>query len=489
MKRLMLATEFKNLWREKLVLALFLTTSVLALVAFFNAHYFAKKQHDVVLAAQQMQQQAIQDAKAGLPERLASTADYKWWEDPYDLRGQAFYLMQNYATKAPLATSPIATGQADVLPYYFKMLIKEKQHIVHQYDYVHPLSLLLGQFDLSFVIVYLLPLLIIGICFNALASERQGGQLRLLILQGGSATRLLTYQLLLRSALIVLPFLSISSLLLITIREQLGVIELLSYNLIALCYSGFWIALTAWVNSRAKSAANNAATLVTCWLALVIVVPALVNTSIALLEPTPSRIHYIDSLRAASDDAQKASEKTLAQYFQDHPELAKNGSGASDYATKKIATINSVERAMAAQDVRFLTAQQAQQHNAQKLQYLSPALIVQTLLVDLAGNGLARHHAFMEEVEAHHQALQGFFASEIAKANQRGDFAPCEGCSAKPTLTELADIPQFSNDFATPVNNYTPLIWLLLLAVGLLLIAKRRVNKLDSANNKEVLVV
>ena len=369
------------------------------------------------------------------------------------------------------------------------MLIKEKQHIVHQYDYVHPLSLLLGQFDLSFVVIYLLPLLIISICFNALASERQGGQLRLLMLQGGSATHLLTYQLLLRSALIVMPFLLISSLLLVIIRDQMGVTELLSYNLIVLCYSGFWIALTAWVNSRAKSAANNAATLVTCWLALVIVVPALVNTSIALLDPTPSRIHYIDSLRAASDDAQKASEKTLAQYFQDHPELAKNGSGASDYATKKIATINSVEHAMEVQDARFLNAQQAQQQSAQKLQYLSPALIVQTLLVDLAGNGLTRHHAFMSEVEAHHQALQRFFANEIAKANQRGDFAPCDGCSAKPTLTNLADIPQFSSELATPVYSYTPLIWLLLLAVSLLLIAKRRVNKLDSANNKEVLVV
>ncbi|OUS74243.1 hypothetical protein B5G52_02535 [Pseudoalteromonas sp. A601] len=489
MKRLILATELKNLWREKLVLTLFLTTSVLALVAFLNAHYFANKQRDVVLAAQQMQQQTIQNAKAGLPERLASTENHKWWEDPYDLRGQAFYLMQNYAIKTPLATAPIATGQADVLPYYFKMLIKEKQHIVHQYDYVHPLSLLLGQFDLSFVVIYLLPLLIISICFNALASERQGGQLRLLMLQGGSATHLLTYQLLLRSALIVMPFLLISSLLLVIIRDQIGVTELLSYNFIVLCYSGFWIAITAWVNSRAKSAANNAATLVTCWLGLVIVVPALVNTSIALLDPTPSRIHYIDSLRAASDDAQKASEKTLAQYFQDHPELAKNGSGASDYATKKIATINSVERAMEVQDARFLNAQQAQQQSAQKLQYLSPALIVQTLLVDLAGNGLTRHHAFMSEVEAHHQALQRFFANEIAKANQRGDFAPCDGCSAKPTLTNLEDIPQFSSEFATPVYSYTPLTWLLLLAVGLLLIAKRRVNKLDSASNKEVLVV
>ena len=170
MKRLILATELKNLWREKLVLTLFLTTSVLALVAFFNAHYFANKQRDAVLAAQQMQQQTIQNAKAGLPERLASTENHKWWEDPYDLRGQAFYLMQNYATKTPLATAPIATGQADVLPYYFKMLIKEKQHIVHQYDYVHPLSLLLGQFDLSFVVIYLLPLLIISICFQSTIS-------------------------------------------------------------------------------------------------------------------------------------------------------------------------------------------------------------------------------------------------------------------------------------------------------------------------------
>ncbi|MBQ4813682.1 DUF3526 domain-containing protein [Pseudoalteromonas luteoviolacea] len=468
MKRLLISTEFKHLCREKVTFIIVIFSVVLAVLAFFNGHLFSETQSKVVKTALQSQQDSITTAATQLPERLSTTEPVNWWQDRYDLRAQAFYVMVNYATKPPLAQSPIAIGQADVLPYYFRMLVQEKQQVVQQYDYVHPLNLLLGQFDLSFVLIYLLPLLIIGICFNALSNEQHNGQLRLFLLQGGSASQLLTIQILLRGAIILIPFLLISNLLFVLVRPHIDPAVLLSFTIIALLYCCFWLALCAWVNSRGKSAATNAAILVTCWLSFVVVLPALINTFITHANPTPSRMQYLDSFRAHTDEAKKAAEKTLAQFFQDHPELANaNGSG-SDFATKKIATISAVEQAMQELDVQYHQIQQAQLDKVMWLKYLSVATLTHSMLVELSGNGLSRHTAFMSQVQMHHQALQSFFAKEIVKANQNGDFSPCKGCNARPTITDLSTLPQFDKHFSTPNVSFTPLFWLILLSMLLI---------------------
>ncbi|KZN69034.1 DUF3526 domain-containing protein [Pseudoalteromonas luteoviolacea] len=488
MKRLLLNTEFKNLLREKVAVIIAAFSIILAGLAFLNGHFFSQSQSEVVEAAWTSQQHNITEAATQLPLRLSTTEPVKWWQDRYDLRAQAFYVMVNYATKPPLPASPIAIGQADVLPYYFRMLVQEKQQVVQQYDYVHPLNLLLGQFDLSFVLIYLLPLLTIGICFNALSNEQHSGQLRLLLLQGGSAGQLLTIQILSRGAIVLLPFLVISNLFFMLFREQIELQTLTKFTLITLLYGGFWLALCAWVNSRGKSAATNAAILVTCWLSFVVVLPALINTFITHADPTPSRIQYIDSLRASTDEAKKAAEKTLAQFFQDHPELASSSVSGSDFATKKIATINAVEQAMQAFDEQYQQIQQAQLGKAMWLKYLSVATLTHSILVELSGNGLVRHNAFMAQVQRHHQALQSFFAAGIVEANQQGDFSPCKGCNARPTITDLSTLPQFDKDFPTPNVNLAPMLWLIVLSLLLIYRTSRNVGVLAAPQTSKVVV-
>ncbi|KZX01114.1 hypothetical protein JL49_07645 [Pseudoalteromonas luteoviolacea] len=488
MKRLLLNTEFKNLVREKVTVIIVAFSIVLAGLAFVNGHFFSQSQNEVVEAAWTSQQHNITEAATQLPLRLSTTEPVQWWQDQYDLRAQAFYVMVNYATKPPLPESPIAIGQADVLPYYFRMLVQEKQQVVQQYDYVHPLNLLLGQFDLSFVLIYLLPLLIIGICFNALSNEQHSGQLRLFLLQGGSAGQLLAIQILLRGAIVLVPFLVFSNLLLVLFREHIEPRTLVSFSLIALLYGCFWFALCAWVNSRGKSAATNAAILVTCWLSFVVVLPALINTFITHANPTPSRIQYIDSLRASTDEAKKASEKTLAQFFQDHPELASTSASGSDFATKKIATINAIEQAMQELDEQYQQIQQAQLGKAMWLEYLSVATLTHSILVELSGNGLVRHNAFMAQVQLHHQALQSFFAKGIVEANQNGDFSPCKGCNARPTITDLSTLPQFDTNFSTPSVNFAPMLWLILLSLLLVYSTSRNVCVLASPQTTKMVV-
>jgi len=484
---LLLSTELKNLWREKLIACVVVISCACASIAFFSGFNHSQQQHQVIQQAKIEQAMAIDKAAAGLEKRLSTTKDVKWWQDQYDLRGQAFYLMVNYASKPPLPTSPIATGQSDVLPYFFKMLIKEKQHIVHQYDYQHPLKLMLGQFDLSFVIIYILPLLIIAVCFNALSQERQHGQLRLMLLQGANIKTLINMQILLRAILVVGPFLLISVLLLITQQIGITISQIAAYVLIVISYTIFWLAISVWVISKGNTVANNAAKLMTIWLAFVIVLPAAINTSINQLYPTPSRLHYLDELRHSSDEAKKTAEKTLAAFFQDHPELA-NQNKPADFALKKIASINAIEKSMVSLDQEFEQAKKTQQIFADSFKFLSPATLAQAQLVSLAGNDLLRHHAFMKNVEQHHNALQVFFSREIAKANENNDFSPCAGCSAHATLKNLNTIPQFSDKFSTEATSLWGILALLIISLGIWLYSQKQIVRIAEPQQAGVLV-
>ena len=180
----------------------------------------------------------------------------------------------------------------------------------------------------------------------------------------------------------------------------------------------FWLALSALVISYGKTSAYNAAVLVIAWLSFVIIVPAILNTAIVTAYTAPSRIEYVDILRDKSDTVDKSSSKVMAQFFQDHPELAKKGDTnkpasevSTSYSTKKIAKIAALETAMQPYDDAFQMVLMAQQNRASQFSYLSPATILQSALFKVSGNGLTRHQYFIEQVLSHHKALRYFLSA------------------------------------------------------------------------------
>ena len=487
--------EIKNLLRERLLWLLVAVTVIFSVLASYNGYQWATTQSEVINNAQQEQQQAAVTAQQGLAERQALTAPVNWWEDQYDLRGQAFYLMVNYATKPSLPSASIAIGQSDVQPYFFRMLVANKQSFINQYEVVHPLALLIGKFDLAFFIIYLLPLLLISVSFNALAQEKQSGQLRLLMLQGMSPMRLLFNQLIIRASIIMLPLLliSVSALLLFSSGIELLTVSL--FICLVLAYAIFWLALSALVISYGKTSAYNAAVLVIAWLSFVIIVPAILNTAIVTTNTTPSRIEYIDTLRDKSDAINKSSSKVMAQFFQDHPELAKKSDTnkpaseiSTSYSTKKIAKIAALETVMQPYDDAFHSVLMAQQNRAEQFSYLSPATILQSALFDLSGNGLTRHQHFIEQVLSHHKALRHFYQQHIAAAHQRGDFTPCKGCIARVTLADFSQVPKFSYQKKTSAAPWGSVLVLLLLSAVFIFLSSLRLSLMNRSQSHLALV-
>ena len=101
----------------------------------------------------------------------------------------------------PLA--PLAIGQSDLLPYYFKVSTDARENIVAATELENPQRLLVGRFDLAFVLIYLYPLLILGITYNMLSAEKEQGTLALALSQPVSLSTLVTGKVTLRALLLV----------------------------------------------------------------------------------------------------------------------------------------------------------------------------------------------------------------------------------------------------------------------------------------------
>ena len=92
------------------------------------------------------------------------------------------------AVLTPGPLTALAVGQSDLLPYYYDVNIYTNESSFQQNGEVEsPLNLMVGRFDLAFVVVYLLPLLVLALSFNVLSEEREQGTLALTLSQPVSA--------------------------------------------------------------------------------------------------------------------------------------------------------------------------------------------------------------------------------------------------------------------------------------------------------------
>jgi ABC-2 type transport system permease protein len=308
---------------------------------------------------------------------------------------------QHTATLPPGPLAAFSIGQTDLYPYSTSIsLWKRDDNLFAKYQVESPLSLLAGRFDFAFVLVYLLPLLIIALSYNLLSAEKENGTLVLALSQPLSLRTLVIGKVLLRLSLVlglvvalcVLGF--FASGMRFNAPGMLGRFSL--WVIVAGAYAMFWFVLAAGVNALGRSSETNATALTCLWLVFVLILPALLNLAVSAASPVPSRMQYIASLHAAENAATQIANKLLASYYSDHPDLSANGAAAVPEWARKYYL---VQREIEDQTTSILTDYESrldrQQALVQKFRFLSPAIIAQEALNEIAGAGLMRQRRFV----------------------------------------------------------------------------------------------
>lgn len=301
----------------------------------------------------------------------------------------------------PLAL--VATGQSDLFPHVIKPKIYGESYRLGFSELANPVQLLFGTFDLAFVCIYLLPLLVLALSYNVLSSDKELGILSLTASQPVSLYRWLLQKLLVR-------FLLLGIIVTVAILAGLGlqgvslignVASLLKLMVAVLVYMAFWFGVAFAVNLMGKPSGTNAITLVALWLGIVLFIPAIIAQTTTTLNPVPSRVNMIHEYREAQSEARENADKIMDAYYRDHPELAvQNESQENPYGFMfgYFASASVINKAVGPVLDAYNQALARQQAWVNQLKVLSPALLLQQVFSQTAGTTAAHYTDFRKQV-------------------------------------------------------------------------------------------
>lgn len=334
--------------------------------------------------------------------------------DPRNPYGFAHFQMQHSIVLPATPLAALTVGQSDLLPQSLLLTPGSPPALLGSAEPENPCRLLIGPFDAAFVVVSLAPLLVIALTFGLLAGERERGTLPLLLAQPLTLRAFVAGRLAPRALLVVVLLVTLAAgFLLVSSSAAAGRLAL--WLAVAFAYGAFWFAVSAAVAPRPGSAATHALVLASLWLGLVVLVPAGINLAVKTLHPVPSRLEQILALRAATDEIAAQTSQLLAAYYEDHPEFAPKAGAATEYSEIRFITNEKLDRALAPVLARYEAQLARQQALAEKLAFLSPALLAHAAFADAAGTGLARHREFMRQAVTHHADLRAFFNPRILR--------------------------------------------------------------------------
>lgn len=362
----------------------------------------------------------------------------------------------------PAPLSVLAVGQSDLLPYYLKVNTGGRQGILKGDEIENPGNLLTGRFDLAFVIVVLFPLVILALSYNMLSGEREDGTLALVLSQPVHLRTLVLAKIGVRALVVLATAFVLIGAGLLAAKVNLGAPGVLASTFwwfaIVAAYAAFWFGVALAVNSIVRGSAAAAVASVSVWLVLVVLAPVLVNFVAQTRYPTPSRVAFVSMVRSVTNEANAVSDKLMSKYLVDHPELAGAGVDMKDFWTRSLTVQDTIEKVLAPHYADFESQLAEQQAVITGARVLTPALLVQTALEDLAGTGLPRWQAFRAQTLAFHKQWQDFFISRQIRQQ-------------KLTAPDVMGVPVFAlrDESAAAVQGrlLTALLWLLLPAAVL----------------------
>ncbi len=319
--------------------------------------------------------------------------------------------------------APLAVGSSELLPAHYRFDAHAAYLQQGRGDIDNPLRLSVGSFDLSFVLVFVVPIMVIALCYDMVSKEKEHGVLALACAQGIDPQQFITGKLLARGlTTLVMVSLAIGvAFLILTLSGARPELDTsLAWWAMSLLYTGFWFALAVLVNAQNRDSATNGVILANLWLLLVVIVPAIIGLSATSIFPAPSRVALTTELREAATEAEAQAAAAREKYFFDHPDASSTDLDQEIYfravAQSEAEISGSIESTLAA----FETQAERQSALAERLKFLSPALLFQQSLNQLVGSDRDAYVAFRTAAYAHHEQWRQFFVQSMEAGNTLG---------------------------------------------------------------------
>ncbi|WP_145718732.1 DUF3526 domain-containing protein [Chitinophaga japonensis] len=308
-------------------------------------------------------------------------------------------------TTDPLAG--LSIGQRDVNPSIQSVTIRNLENQLYDTDLHNPLNLLLGNLDLGFVIIYLFPLLIIAFTYNLLSEEKEGGTWNLVRVQTGQPLRLLWLKWRLR----MLAVFAAVALLMILAVIMLSLPFNQALLAVALLFTGYllcWFALSFLVVSLKKSSGFNAVSMLSLWVVLTVLLPALVNSYISNAYPLPEALSNVVKQRQGYHEKWDMDRQvTMAPFFAHYPQFRKYPVPDEAFSWLWYYAMQQMGDDDARQETEKLQEKiRLREQASRKMAMVLPPLHAQLSLNNLARTGLQDHMHFLDSTRRFHERIK-----------------------------------------------------------------------------------
>jgi ABC-2 type transport system permease protein len=358
---------------------------------------------------QEKQAKNVQEAILYQKEHIAKNVNFH--QD--DLGLLLYYLKFSLVNKS-FPVNSLAIGQRDVNPSIQSVTIRGLEGQKYDAELNNPNNLLLGNIDFSFVLIYLFPLLIIAFSYNLISEEKESGTWKIVVTQSQNTflyilklfyIRILSLTLLLTIVLAIAAFL---------LNIPLNISFLTFYG-ISVLYLLFWFAVCFFLVSLQMNSNFNAVILLTTWLFLIIILPALINTYIVNKYPIPEALELTVKQRNAYHEKwDMDKQETLDKFYTHYPQFKnyllpdKEFSWLWYYAMQQMGDDESAKESGALES----KLEQRNQSSQQIAQFI-PTLHAQMQLNEIARADLGNQLLFLKETKQFHEKLRLHFYPKI----------------------------------------------------------------------------
>ncbi|MBX3129594.1 MAG: ABC transporter permease subunit [Polyangiaceae bacterium] len=402
--------EGLSLVRDRAVWAVLLGFALVVVYAALSGGALAqaeRRAHSELLTEERARFAALQDELVAI-ERGGPV---RHLTDPRDPHIVGRELGRRVATLPPGPLAAVSVGQRDLLPTAIIVTTEARLGDSGADDAAGLARRVTGAFDLAFVLVFLLPLVVIALSFDVLSAERERGTLALVLAQPIRLGTFVLAKTALRAAVLLVVVLAAGIVAPLVAGGGLSGADVganvLGYAGLLVGYTAFWFCLAVLVNAFGSSSSGNALSLVGVWLLLVVVVPGLTSVVVDTLHPAPSRVELVNRAR----DAAREAEAEVSELEGDHG--AAPASADRDVARRAVHVQGQLESRVEPVIAAFHAQLARQQALVDRLRFLSPAIVAFEGMSDVSGSGVTRHQQFSAAVSELHAEHKRFFFARI----------------------------------------------------------------------------
>ncbi|MDO8825496.1 DUF3526 domain-containing protein [Methylophaga sp.] len=445
--------ELRLLWQNRLFKWLMLAYVLASLLAINWGQISLQREYEQRAISEVNYQAELADYQADAPL------------DPY-AAGYLGYYQFHPVWQTPSAWSTLIHGERSEAATHTRVRLLGLQGQLSNTATGNIAAMPIGKLDLSFIWIYLMPLLIAALSLNLLAEEKASGRWSLLASQVGNSGLLLTKKMLIAAALLAI----VNSLILMV---AVGLTDIRFDGLwwqvatVLLAYQLCWFLITGWIISLQRTAIFNSLLFISLWIVFAFVLPGLTYLYQTQQQQPAEHVSMIFEQREFMHDSwDKDKQADFDAYLQDYPQWqATRAMLDPQFDWRWYYAMQHMSDVIVADAVAQFRQSRLRSHQlGEQFAWLSPVMRLQYTMNRVADTDMLASQSFLDQIADYQQQLRDYFFTVYF--------------FEKPfTEADFAGIPQFNyqpighnNTVITIIN----LVFFGLFFVGLILLQSRR---------------